>query len=59
MTSSFSNMYLATLLCFHLDEIDETIEKVRKIAAAGQNFLDSQFGIAQKIVDEYDFKRIV
>lgn len=59
MTSSFSNMYLATYLCFHLDELDETIEKVRKIAAAGQNFLDDQFGIAQRIVDEYDFKRIV
>ncbi len=59
MTSSFSNMYLATYLCFHLDELDETIEKVRKIAAAGQAFLDNQFGIAQKIVDEYDFKRIV
>ncbi|HJA82025.1 MAG TPA: SIS domain-containing protein [Candidatus Mediterraneibacter intestinipullorum] len=59
MTSSFSNMYLATYLCFHLDELDETIEKVRKIAAAGQNFLDDQFGIAQRIVDGYDFKRIV
>lgn len=59
MTSSFSNMYLATYLCFHLDELDETIEKVRKIAAAGQNFLDDQFGIAQRIVEGYDFKRIV
>ena len=59
MTSSFSNMYLATYLCFHLDELDETIEKVRKIAATGQNFLDDQFGIAQRIVDGYDFKRIV
>ena len=27
MTSSYSNMYLATLLCFHLDELDETIAK--------------------------------
>lgn len=59
MTSSFSNMYLATYLCFHLDEIDETIENVRRIASAGQDFLDGQFGVAQKIVDEYDFKRIV
>lgn len=59
MTSSFSNMYLATYLCFHLDEIDETIAKVRKIAAAGQDFLDNKFGIAKKIVDEYDFRRIV
>ena len=59
MTSSYSNMYLATYLCFHLDEIDETIETVRRIAAAGQDFLDSGYGIAQKIVDEYDFRRIV
>ena len=59
MTSSFSNMYLATLLCFHLDDLDETIAKVEKIMAAGQAFLDNKYGIAQKIVDEYDFNRIV
>lgn len=59
MTSSYSNMYLATYLCFHLDELDETIENVKNIAAAGQAFLDNQYTVAQKIVDEYDFKRIV
>ena len=59
MTSSFSNMYLATLLCFHLDDLDETIAKVEKIMASGQDFLDNKYGIAQKIVDEYDFNRIV
>ena len=59
MTSSFSNMYLATYLCFHLDELDDVIVKVKKIAAAGQNFLDSKYSIAQKIVDEYNFGRIV
>lgn len=59
MTSSFSNMYLATYLCFHLSELDKVTADVRKIIAAGQEFLDNNFGIAQKIVDEYDFKRIV
>ena len=59
MTSSFSNMYLATLLCFHLDDLDETIAKVEKIMATGQAFLDNKYGVAQKIVDEYDFNRIV
>ena len=59
MTSSFSNMYLATYLCFHLNELDDVLAKVRKIAAAGQDFLDNKYGIAQKIVDDYDFKRIV
>lgn len=59
MTSSFSNMYLATYLCFHLDELDDVIAKVQKIAAAGQGFLDNSYGVAQKIVDEYNFGRIV
>ena len=59
MTSSFSNMYLATYLCFHLNELDKVVEEVRKIAAAGQNFLDNQYSIPQGIVDGYDFNRIV
>ena len=59
MTSSFSNMYLATYLCFNLDNLDETIAEVEKIAAAGQNFLDNQYSVAKEIVDSYDFKRIV
>ncbi len=53
MTSSFSNMYLATYLCFHLNELDEVLDKVRKIAAAGQNFLDNKYSIAK------NFGRIV
>lgn len=59
MTSSYSNMYLATYLCFHLNELDKVLEKVRKIGAAGQAFLDNKYGIAQQIVDNYDFERIV
>ena len=59
MTSSFSNMYLATYLCFHLDCLDETIAKVEKMMAAGQSFLDGKYGIAQQIVNEYDSNRIV
>lgn len=59
MTSSFSNMYLATYLCFHLNELDKVVAEVRKIVAAGQNFLDNQYSIPQTIVNEYDFNRIV
>ena len=59
MTSSFSNMYLATYLCFHLNELDKVVAEVRKIAAAGQNFLENQYSIPQTIVNEYDFNRIV
>ena len=43
MTSSFSNMYLATYLCFHLSELDKVTADVRKIIAAGQKFLDNNF----------------
>jgi len=59
MTSSYTNMYLATLLCFNLDCLDEVIEKINTVAKVGQNFLDNKFGIAQEIVDAYDFNRIV
>ena len=59
MTSSFSNMYLATYLCFNLDNLDQAINDVEKIIVAGQKFLDNQYDIAKEIVDSYDFKRIV
>lgn len=59
MTSSFSNMYLATYLCFHLHELDNVIADVQKIADAGQYFLDHRYNAVQKIVDTYDFGRIV
>ena len=59
MTSSYSNMYLATYLCFHLNELPEVFTKVQAIAEAGQSFLDKGYGVAQDIVDSYDFKRIV
>ena len=59
MTSSFSNMYLATYLAFNLDCLDEICEAVEKIAAAGEVFLDKNWTVAQTIVDEFDFNRIV
>ena len=59
MTSSYSNMYLATYLAFNLDKLDEITAEVEKLAVAGQHFLDDQFGLAQKIVDEFDYNRIV
>lgn len=59
MTSSYSNMYLATYLCFHLNELDDVCAKVQAIADAGQSFLDNGYGVAQNIVDTYNFERIV
>ena len=59
MTSSFSNMYLATYLAFNLDRLDEICEAVEKIAAAGEVFLDKNWTVAKTIADEFDFNRIV
>lgn len=59
MTSSFSNMYLATFLAFNLDNLDEAIAEVEKVTTAGQNFLDNQYAMAKDIVEGYNFKRIV
>ena len=59
MTSSFSNMYMATYLAFNLDRLDEIVAKIDKVGAAAAGFLESGYPVAQKIVDEFDFNRIV
>ena len=59
MTSSFSNMYLATYLCFNLDRLDDAIAEFEQAIVAGQKFLDSTYAQVRKIVDEYNFNRIV
>ncbi len=59
MTSSYSNMYLATYLALNLDRLDEITAAVEKICAAGENFLNNQYEEVAKIVAEFDFNRIV
>ena len=59
MTSSYSNMYLATYLALNLDRLDEITATVEKICQAGQTFLDNGFDAVAKIVSEYNFDRIV
>ena len=59
MTSSFSNMYLATYLALNLDKLEEITAEVEKLCVAGQNFLDTQYPAAEQIVKEFDFNRIV
>ena len=59
MTSSFTNMYLAAYLCFNLDKLDEKSSIINNVCSATQNFLDNGYEIANKIVTEYDFERIV
>lgn len=59
MTSSFSNMYLAAYLCFNLDKLDEKKSIIPIICSSTQNFLDKGFEVVEKIVNEYNFERIV
>lgn len=59
MTSSFTNMYLAAYLCFNLDKLDEKSNVIKDIALSTQDFLDKGFETATKIINEYDFSRIV
>jgi tagatose-6-phosphate ketose/aldose isomerase len=59
MTSSYSNMYLATYLALNLDRLEEVTAAVEKICEAGQNFLDNGYDAIAKIVADFDFNRIV
>lgn len=59
MTSSYSNMALAALLCFHLDDLDQITEGMKTIIDSGTEFLKEGFNAAEQIVDEFDFQRIV
>lgn len=59
MTSSFSNMYLACLLCFELDRIDEVAEEMECIIKRAENFLENDYTYISNIADSYNFNRIV
>ena len=59
MTSSYSNMYLATYLALNLDRLEEITAAVEKICVAGENFLNNQYEAVAQIVNEFDFDRIV
>lgn len=59
MTSSFSNMYLACLLCFELDNLDAVCEELQSVIAAGTQFVEKDYVVAEEVVKSYDFNRIV
>lgn len=58
MTSSFTNMLLASLLTFELDEIEENISKVEELSRLGNNILDKAYKEVTKLV-ELDYERFV
>ena len=59
MTSSYSNMYLATVLSFNIDKLDELEPIVKDIADKTSKFHQTNYETCKKIVDEFDFQRIV
>lgn len=59
MTSSYTNMMLATLLCFSLDRLEEVKAELEDILASAENFLEQTWGICKEIAYAYDFNRIV
>lgn len=59
MTSSYSNMYLAVILSFLTDKLDEIEATVKEISANTAKFHETTYTTAKQIVDEFDFQRIV
>ena len=59
MTSSYSNMYLATYLALNLDQLDEITAAVEKICVSDEHFLNNQYESVAKIVADFNFDRIV
>lgn len=59
MTSSFTNMLLATILCFNIDQIDKYEEKIKQLSKdVEKNFINNSV-ITQKMINEYNFERII
>lgn len=59
MTSSFSNMYLASVLCFRLDDLDEIEKEMETIIAQGQKFLDEGYKTIENLVQDFDYDRLI
>ncbi len=59
MTSSYSNMYLACLLCFNLDRLDEMKKELEPVIASAEKMVSDDYTNLFNLVHDYDFKRIV
>lgn len=59
MTSSYSNMYLATLLVFNLDSLDCIEKPIKTIVEQSTQLLEQGYQVFKTMVESYDFKRIV
>ena len=59
MTSSYTNMMLATLLCFNLDELDAVKAELEDVITATEKLLANKWDEMKNVVDTYNFDRIV
>lgn len=59
MTSSFSNMYLAALLCLRLDDIDNIAADFASVIKAAEQFLNNDYFLLVNKIKEFNFERII
>ena len=59
MTSSFTNMYLATVLCFSLDNFDETVAAVNDVIGAAKQLVEEDWPTIKEFDGAFDYGRIV
>lgn len=59
MTSSFSNMYLAALLCLQIDKIDDIALDFADIVNRVTDFLDNKYQLLIDKIKEFNFNRII
>lgn len=59
MTSSFSNMYLATVLAFNTHQLDAMKQTLDVITTGANKIIDNGFEYIKNIVNTFNFERIV
>ena len=58
MTSSFTNMYLACLLCFELNRLDEVCVELESVVACGEKFVEEDYKVAKEVVEVTEFEEV-
>lgn len=59
MTSSFTNMLLATVLCFNLNHLDKYEDMIKQLAYAVESDFSKNAEYISHMIDEYKFERII
>ena len=59
MTSSYSNMYLAALLSFNIDQLESYLPGIENAADAGRTVLTEDYKAISNLIEDFDFERIV